>query len=467
MKKKNFKKVVFAAAIAAAAAAFSACSKGSSTAETTTAAGASTETAAETTAADDSLTADIIQKAIDAITAEKPDSIGTITLGDYKNISVTATKAKVITDEYVDDYINTNILPNVYDDVDVVADGCIANIDYVGKKDGVEFDGGTAQGYDLEIGSGTFIDGFESGLIGAKTGDTLDLNLTFPEDYGSTDLAGADVVFTVTVNSIKAPLEGPLTDEIVKKTSEEYDTAAAYKADVKKQLQSGADTAAEQEMYYQVLEAIKDASEIEVSDAGLEWAEDFLIKEYYAPVTKATYSAYGVELGDMLYYQGTDLDAFKDSIKDSAEYFVQQSLIVDAIADAEGISITDDDAKAYAEEMGSSLDELYALYGEEFVKFNTKEVTALKKAAEYANITWEDAPEETASEAGTEAAEETKAATAAEESSAADSAENEEAAAEAESESTAAGAANAADAKTTDTKAETKAAEAETTEASR
>ena len=83
----------------------------------------------------------------------------------------------------------------------------IANIDYVGKKDGVAFEGGTANGYDLKIGSGSFIAGFEDGLIGAEIGSTVDLNLTFPENYGNEELNGADVVFTVTVNSVKRGME--------------------------------------------------------------------------------------------------------------------------------------------------------------------------------------------------------------------------------------------------------------------
>ena len=91
----------------------------------------------------------------------------------------------------------------------------VANIDYVGKKDGVAFDGGTAKGYDLEIGSGKFIPGFEDGLIGVEIGSTVDLNLTFPSDYGSSELAGKAVVFTVTVNSVMRTFE-ELNDETAK-----------------------------------------------------------------------------------------------------------------------------------------------------------------------------------------------------------------------------------------------------------
>ena len=96
-----------------------------------------------------------------------------------------------------------------------VEDGDIANIDYVGKKDGTAFSGGTAKGYDLEIGSGSFITGFEEGLVGVEIGKTVDLNLTFPSDYGSEELAGKAVVFTVTVNYVNRPFE-ELNEETAK-----------------------------------------------------------------------------------------------------------------------------------------------------------------------------------------------------------------------------------------------------------
>ena len=118
-----------------------------------------------------------------------------------------------------------------------VENGDVANIDYEGKLNGKAFDGGTAEGYDLTIGSGSFIDGFEDGLIGKKIGDTVDLNLTFPKDYSSTDLAGKEVVFTVKINSVKrAP---KLTDKLAAEISNnEYKTAEAYNNYIKKDLEN-------------------------------------------------------------------------------------------------------------------------------------------------------------------------------------------------------------------------------------
>ncbi len=155
-----------------------------------------------------------------------------VTLKNYKGI-VVDTKS----DEYLEMYDNEigyDVSDNdfyVRKTQGTVADGDTANIDYVGKKDGVAFDGGTAKGYDLIIGSHNFIDGFEEGLIGVNIGDTVDLNLTFPENYQSEELAGKAVVFTVTVNYVKT--DEPMKPEDYFKELN-FKSVKEYKADVKK-----------------------------------------------------------------------------------------------------------------------------------------------------------------------------------------------------------------------------------------
>lgn len=136
------------------------------------------------------------------------DVLSNVTLsGDYKGLELSIAKQTEVTDEDVENiaiqtYNQMGAKSNV--EKTVVESGDTVNIDFEGKKDGVAFDGGTSQGYNLTIGSGSFIDGFEDGLIGVNVGDTVDLNLTFPEGYQNADLAGQDVVFTVTVNFICA-----------------------------------------------------------------------------------------------------------------------------------------------------------------------------------------------------------------------------------------------------------------------
>ena len=136
-----------------------------------------------------------------------------IKVGEYKGLDVQE-DVQEVTDSDIDIQIQTNLSQNlveVEDENAEVKNGDVVNIDYEGKKDGVAFDGGTAEGFDLTIGSGSFIDGFEDGLIGAKKGETRDLNLTFPENYQAEELAGQDVVFTVKINAIKTTPE--LTEE--------------------------------------------------------------------------------------------------------------------------------------------------------------------------------------------------------------------------------------------------------------
>ena len=143
-----------------------------------------------------------------------------VTLGEYKGLAVTVDTVEVDEDEW-DSLVNNVYYGNITAENGGITDravetGDTVNIDYEGKKDGVAFDGGTAQGYDLTIGSGSFIDGFEDGLIGVMPGETVDLDLSFPEVYpNNPDLAGQPVVFTVTVNYIQPAQDGQLDDEVI------------------------------------------------------------------------------------------------------------------------------------------------------------------------------------------------------------------------------------------------------------
>ena len=190
------KRKVIAALLLGMAITVTGCS-GNTTKDTDTTTEATSETTAES--ASESETA--------SEAAERPDykALDYVKLGDYKGLEVTLASTDV-TDEEVEQQVETNLNNNDKSEElkeGTVENGDVANIDYEGKLNGKAFDGGTAEGYDLTIGSGSFIDGFEDGLIGKKIGDTVDLNLTFPEDYSSTDLAGKEVVFTVKINSVK------------------------------------------------------------------------------------------------------------------------------------------------------------------------------------------------------------------------------------------------------------------------
>ena len=154
-----------------------------------------------------------------------------MTLAEYKGLELDTSSDdfKELFDNTVASDVKSNSL-YMEKTEGTVSEGDIANIAFVGKKDGVAFDGGTGASYDLEIGSGSFIPGFESGLIGVKIGDTVDLNLTFPKDYGKEELNGQDVVFTVTVNSVQTT-EGVEPKDIYKDLG--FETLEKYESDVK------------------------------------------------------------------------------------------------------------------------------------------------------------------------------------------------------------------------------------------
>ena len=154
-----------------------------------------------------------------------------ITIKQYKGLEVEKVDPVEVTDTDVEDSINSTLqTKSTQNDITdrPAQEGDVVTIDYEGKKDGVAFDGGTAQDQQLELGSGSFIDGFEDGIVGHNIGETFDLNLTFPEDYKSEDLAGQAVVFTVTLDKISEVIVPELTDELVAELSESAKTIEDY-----------------------------------------------------------------------------------------------------------------------------------------------------------------------------------------------------------------------------------------------
>ena len=224
-----------------------------------------------------------------------------ITLADYKGLKVD-TKSDEFK-EYYDNMISSDVSANdlyVRKTEGTVANGDTANIDYTGKKDGVAFDGGTAAGYDLTIGSNSFIDGFESGLIGKKIGDTVDLNLTFPESYSSTELAGKAVVFTVKINYVKTDEERKPEDyysELGFKSLDEYTadvTEDSFKEDmVTNQIKPAMD---EQMVAYSILDNEKlGLKDEEVSKKIDETVKSINNSQVTADTVKSYYGEYYFE----------------------------------------------------------------------------------------------------------------------------------------------------------------------------
>ena len=318
------------------------------------------------------MTADSITDAINSLNIDKPEDFGMIKLAEYKKLVVTVPVMREVTDDDVEARIKDD-MSDMSEDAEEIANGYFTNINFIGKIDGEEFDGGSADNYTLEIGSHSFIDGFEEALIGLKVGDVKDVQVTFPDDYYSDELAGKDAIFTVTVNSIsKIP---DLTDDIAHQLNDSCDTADEYREYVKNQITEELEFDYLLEKGSRTLSDIKELSEVSVTDEAIDWASNLLIKQYYVP-TFAHY--YGSSFAEMLVQKGTTLDAFKDSMYDQAKQMAEDTIVIDAIAKKEGIEITDDVRKDYAAKFGLTVDELIQEFGAEYIDFNVMQYEVYK-----------------------------------------------------------------------------------------
>lgn len=278
-----------------------------------------------------------------------------VTLGEYKGIEVIQPEPEV-TDEYVDSYIEylrtqRSVLVEVTDRK-TVQEGDTVNIDYAGYCDGVAFQGGTAQGADLTIGSGSFIEGFEEGLIGVNVGDTVSLDLTFPADYNpNPDLAGAAVTFEVTVNSISVSETPELTDELVKEFGiEECSTVEELRTYVYDAFYAEAVSLYEDAIASDITKAVMANSIFnEPPEKMVERYQNMLLESM---TTQAT--SYGMNLDSfMMNYYGMDTDSYMEVFKEDATTMAQQYIMFQAIADAEGLTPTKEETAAAMEEQAA------------------------------------------------------------------------------------------------------------------
>ena len=343
----------------------------------------------------------------DAITdeiEERPTykALDHVTLGEYVGLAVESEDIEV-TDEQVEQALPARISEDHYDVLTegTVQNGDIANIDYVGKKDDVAFDGGTAEGYDLTIGSGTFIPGFEEGLVDAKIGETIDLDLTFPEEYHSEDLAGAQVVFTVTVNSVKRMPE--ITDELVSEISDgAYTTVDAFREHVREDLAAQAQEERDGQIKNELMTQLYNTCTVNSYPEELVAYSEKEMKNYYTSYAQSM----GLEFADFLQqYLGMDEDAFNSQVRVTIESSLEQEMILMAIAEQEGLTeLSDEEYEAgcakYAEQLGyPSAEEFKSMYDEPRIRLSLAMDAAMDYVLENAVIV---SPEEALTEAVTE-----------------------------------------------------------------
>ncbi len=258
-------------------------------------------------------------------------------LGEYKGIA--APKASVeVTAEDIDaemkPYISRASQQVVVDRA--AQNGDTVVIDFEGFKDGEAFEGGKAEMYPLELGSGSFIPGFEDQLVGTTAGEEKDVNVTFPEEYGAEDLAGAAVVFKVKVHEVKETQAPELDDEFAKDVSE-FDTLDEFKADLEKKLKERRETTAQQEFENAVLSKLIENTEMEVPDAMVEYEADQIIEDY-----ERRMQGVGFTFDQYLEMMGTNRAAFRENAKVAALRQIQGELIFSAIAEAENVQPTEE-----------------------------------------------------------------------------------------------------------------------------
>lgn len=311
-----------------------------------------------------------------------------VDLGDYKGIELTKSITKV-TDDEVTNEMESKAVELTGSDV-TVEDGDTAIIDFVGKLNGVAFDGGTASNYELEIGSGSFIDGFEDGLIGVKKGDTVDLNLTFPESYQSTELAGKDVVFTVTVNGVKRKPQ--LNDEWLAANTN-YATLAEFAAETKQKLEDAAETTASNTLESSGLDQV-------ISNSTVKKYYKSLIEQgesQYEKRLNAYASAYGKSLSELLAAQGMTESQYQNQKQKQAVSYAQVAMVVYAIAQDAGLSEADAEYQTILNDLANNYNmdaaTFSSTYGESLVKSSVMSQYAMNYIVSNANVTTQEVEE--------------------------------------------------------------------------
>ncbi|WP_041139731.1 trigger factor [Beduini massiliensis] len=261
-------------------------------------------------------------------------------LAQYKGIEVKVAKT-LATDEEVNQQIQAMVAqsPTFVEKDGEVAHGDMTTIDFEGFKDGIAFDGGKAEGHQLEIGSGQFIPGFEEQLIGMKKGETRDLNLTFPENYGMADLAGANVVFKVKLHKIENKQESELNDEFVSSLNiPETNTVDDLKNQMKAHIQSQHDQAYRTNVENTIFEQLIQGSDVEVSEEDVQKA-----MEQHIQHIKMDLAQQGMQLDQYLQMMGMTEETLKQQLEPSAQQQAKFELIIDEIVRVENLSTTDEE----------------------------------------------------------------------------------------------------------------------------
>ncbi|HJE00762.1 trigger factor [Staphylococcus auricularis] len=271
-----------------------------------------------------------------------------VELGDYKGLEIEKQSTEV-TDEEVQQQIDNqlnNLADMVVKEDGQVEEGDTVNIDFDGYVDGEQFEGGQADGYDLEIGSGMFIPGFEDQLVGAKAGEELDVNVTFPEEYHAEELAGKEATFKTKVNDIKYKDMPELDDEIANELDSDADSVDEYKENLRNHLAEHKATDAENTQKEEAITKATDNATVDIPDAMIETETNRMLQEFAQRLQQQ-----GLNLETYFQLSGQNEDQLKEQMKDDAHERVKTNLTLTAIANAENIEASDEDIDSELDKM--------------------------------------------------------------------------------------------------------------------
>ncbi|HDA3621695.1 TPA: trigger factor [Staphylococcus aureus] len=271
-----------------------------------------------------------------------------VKLGDYKGLEIEKQETELSDDELQEaiDHSLGHLAEMVVKEDGVVENGDTVNIDFSGSVDGEEFEGGQAEGYDLEIGSGSFIPGFEEQLEGMKVDEEKDVVVTFPEEYHAEELAGKEATFKTKVNEIKFKEVPELTDEIANELDAEANTVDEYKENLRKRLAEQKATDAENVENEEAITKATDNTTIDIPEAMVNTELDRMVSEFAQRIQQQ-----GLDLQTYFQISGQDETQLREQMKDDAEQRVKTNLTLTAIAEAEKIEATDEDIDKELEKM--------------------------------------------------------------------------------------------------------------------
>ncbi|WP_428815433.1 trigger factor [Lactococcus lactis] len=273
----------------------------------------------------------------------------TVSLGDYKDLTVEVEATKEVSDEEVETRLTNsqNNLAELVVKETAAENGDTVVIDFVGSVDGVEFEGGKGSNHSLELGSGQFIPGFEEQLVGTKAGETVEVKVTFPENYQAEDLAGKEALFITTVNEVKAKELPELDDELAKDIDEEVETLDELKAKFRKELEESKAEAYDDAVETAAIEAAVANAEIK------EIPEEMIHEEVHRAMNEFLGGMQQQGISPEMYFQitGTSEDDLHKQYEADADKRVRTNLVIEAIAAAENFTTSDEEVKAEIEDL--------------------------------------------------------------------------------------------------------------------